>query len=125
VAVAIEDCGGPNGYYSPMHKRIVVHERLVGTDQATKTLAHEAAHHVAAHHGNLDRRDAETVAESAAFVVLHRFGLDTSGYTFPYVAGWAEDKVVLRRNLDAIRKIASTLIARLASESDEPPLIAA
>jgi hypothetical protein len=83
VAVEVKDCGRPNGYYSPSTKKIVVHNRLVGTDQATKTLAHEAAHHVAEHHGSLDRRDAETVAESAAFVVLHHFGLDTSGYTFP------------------------------------------
>ena len=113
VTVAIEDCGRPNGYYSPTQKKIVVHQRLIGTDQATKTLAHEAAHHVAAHHGNLDRRDAETVAESAAFVLLHHFGLDTSGYTFPYVAGWAEDKAVLRRNLEAIRVTAATFLEAL------------
>jgi antirestriction protein ArdC len=113
VAVAIEDCGGSNGYYSPSHKRIVIHERLIGTDQATKTLAHEAAHHVAAHHGALDRRDAETVAESAAFVVLHHFGLDTSDYTFPYVAGWAEERTVLKRNIEAISHIAGRFLSHI------------
>ena len=113
VAVEVADCGGPNGYYSPAQGKIVVHSRLVGTDGATKTLAHEAAHHVTEHDGNLDRRDAETIAESVAFVVLHHFGLDTSDYTFPYVAGWAEDKTVLRRNLEAIRVTAGEILVRL------------
>jgi antirestriction protein ArdC len=71
VPVTVADCGQPNGSYEPGRKAIVVHERLVGTDQATKTLAHEAAHFVADHHGLLAREDAETVAEGAAYVVLH------------------------------------------------------
>ena len=51
----------------------------MGTDQATKTLAHEAAHHVAEHRCSLPGEDAETVAEGAASVALHHVGLDTSG----------------------------------------------
>ena len=110
VALEVRDCGRPNGSYAPATRTIVVHERLVGTDQATKTLAHEAAHFVAEHRCSLPREDAETVAEGAAYVVLHHFGLDTSGYSFPYVARWAEDKAVLRRNLEAIREVAAAIV---------------
>ncbi len=67
VALEVRDCGRPNGSYAPATRTIVVHARLVGTDQATKTLAHEAAHFVAEHHCSLPREDAETVAEGAAY----------------------------------------------------------
>lgn len=80
-------------------------------------MAHEAAHYVAAHHGGLDRRDAETVAEGAAFIVLHHHGLDTGGYTFPYIAGWAEDRAVLRRNLDRVHHTAE----RISPDSGAAP----
>ncbi len=117
--VEIKDCGRPNGTYAPATRTIVVHERLVGTDQATKTLAHEAAHQIADHSGLVPREDAETVAESAAYVVLQRFGIDSSGYTFAYVARWAEDRQVLKRNLDAIQKTSHGIIQAL--EEQEAP----
>jgi antirestriction protein ArdC len=125
VKLEIKDCGRPNGSYAPVTKAIVVHERLIGTDQATKTLAHEAAHYVADHRCSVPKEDAETVAEGAAYVVLHHFGLDTSGYSFPYVARWAEDKVVLKRNLDAIRQAADAIIGGIEmqmGEQGEQPL---
>ncbi len=118
VAVEVKDCGRPNGYYAP-GQGIVIHERIVGTDQATKTLAHEAAHFVTDHNEFVTREDAETVAEGAAYVVLHHFGLDTSGYSFAYVARWAEDKAVLKRNLEAIRRTASAIIAGIADQTVE------
>jgi hypothetical protein len=87
----------------------VVHIRLDG-DQATKTLAHECAHHVTRARAGVNTVDAETIAEGAAFVVLAHFGIDAGGYTFPYVARWATDRAVLTRNLEAIRAVAYTLI---------------
>ena len=56
-------------------------------------------------------KDAETIAESSAFVVLNHYGIDSSEYTFPYVAGWAEDLQVLKRNLAGIQKTAHALIS--------------
>jgi antirestriction protein ArdC len=94
--------GNAHGFYHPAKRQIVV-RRSVGQDadgqeyrlvdplnvQKTKTLVHEAAHYVADHRGSVDRRDAETVAEGAAFVVMAHHGLDTAGYSFPYLATWA------------------------------------
>ena len=109
------DTGPAHGWYRPGTNTIAVSERS-GGDQQTKTLVHEAAHYVAAHRGKVDRRDAETVAESSAFVVLTHFGLDPSGYSFPYVAGWAEDRQVLKRNLGEIQRVSQTLIDAIAGK---------
>ncbi|HEY7037089.1 MAG TPA: hypothetical protein VH482_37560, partial [Thermomicrobiales bacterium] len=130
--------GHAAGFYHPTKRQIVVRRSVVagedGSDrplvdplnmQKTKTLVHEAAHYVADHRGQVDRRDAETVAEGAAFVVLAHHGLDTSGYSFPYLATWARDVAVLKRNLAAIQQTASTLIGAIGGDGGgEPPAVA-
>ncbi len=110
VRLSQGDTGRANGYYRPEDRLIVLSDRLHG-DQRTKTLVHEAAHYLADHRGQVTREDAETVAESSAFVVLSHFGIDTGSYTFPYVAHWAQDKAVLRRNLTEVQGVAAGLIA--------------
>lgn len=117
--------GHAKGYWQPARNAIVIRSDRVTDEETgettplsdpfspgkTKTLAHEAAHYLADHRGAIDRRDAETVAEGAAFVVLARYGIDTGAYSFPYVARWAEDKVVLRRNLAEVQGVPAGLIA--------------
>jgi antirestriction protein ArdC len=119
--------GNASGFYNPTKRQIVI-RRSVGQDedgseyqlveplnvQKTKTLVHEAAHYVADHRGTIDRRDAETVAEGAAFVVMAHHGLETAGYSFPYLATWAQDMGVFKRNLTAIQQTAAILIGALA-----------
>jgi DNA primase len=117
LALAREETGRANGYYAPALRRVAVHARLTG-DQATKTLAHECAHHVAGARAGVNGADAETIAEGAAFVVLAHCGIDAGGYTFPYVARWAADRAVLTRNLEAIRAVAYTLIHVVTSGTD-------
>ena len=51
------------------------------------------------------------MAESSAFVVLSHFGIDAGAYTFPYVAHWAQDKAVLKRNLTEVQGVVAGLIA--------------
>jgi len=109
VTVEREDLTQAHGYYAPGERRIALGCHLVG-DQRTKTLAHEAAHFVADHRGWSRREDAETVAESVAFVVLNHYGIDASDYSFAYVATWAHDRAVVKRNLDAIQRTAHALI---------------
>lgn len=60
--------------------------------QTLKTLIHELTHallHAEPKEGE-PRHLCELEAESCAFLVLHELGLDTSRYTFPYLASWAE-----------------------------------
>jgi N-terminal domain of anti-restriction factor ArdC len=117
VPVAWENTQPTNGYFDPKRRRVALDIDLAG-DQATKTLAHEACHVVAGHMLGMDSQDVETVAESAAFVVLNHYGLDSSGYTFPYVAGWARDRIILKRNLGAVQGTAHRIIVDLEEEHD-------
>jgi len=112
VTFAIENTKPAHGYYAPSKKHIAVDEDLQG-DQFVKTLTHEVVHYVADHRGGTNRADGETVAEGAAFVVLNHFGIDSSDYTFGYVAAWARDREVLTRNLTTILQTARTVIDEL------------
>jgi len=117
VSVAREETEPSNGYFDPFSRHIGIGSHIDG-DQATKTLAHETAHMVAGHNLGMHGPDVETVAESAAFVVLNHYQLDSSGYTFPYVSRWAKDRQVLKRNLEAIQKSAHRIIGMLENQGD-------
>jgi antirestriction protein ArdC len=120
LSVVHEELRHGNGYYAPDLRRIGVDTRLAG-DQAAKTLAHETAHVVADHHGWLPKADVETVAESTAYVVLQHFGIDSSGYSFGYVARWAEERQVLTRNLATIQQTAHAIITGIEGETTPKP----
>ena len=66
----------------------------------------------------MPRDDAECVAEGAAYVTMHHFGIDTGMASFPYLAGWARDTAVLRRNLGEIQTVATALIGAIAGVGD-------
>jgi len=112
VTLVRKETGRANGYYLPRAREIAIHQDLTGL-RALKTLVHEAAHFAADHCGGVRWEDAETVAEGAAYTVLSHFGLDTSGYSFGYVAHWARDMAVVRRNLAAIHAVAHRLIVAI------------
>ncbi|MDD5510464.1 MAG: ArdC-like ssDNA-binding domain-containing protein [Dehalococcoidales bacterium] len=79
--------------------------------QQLKTLLHELAHYYTERVLGIPRADAETIAESSAFVVGSHFGFDTGTRSFPYVALWSKDKSVLEKNLAAIRGVSTRMIA--------------
>jgi hypothetical protein len=61
----------------------------------------------------IPRQDAETIAESAAYVVGAHYGFDTGVRSFPYVALWAQDKKVLDQNLSSIHDVATRILGDL------------
>ncbi|MDP3879981.1 MAG: ArdC-like ssDNA-binding domain-containing protein [Dehalococcoidales bacterium] len=81
--------------------------------QQLKTLVHEIAHYYSEDVFRIPRQDAETIAESAAYVVGAHYGFDTGVRSFPYVALWARDKKVLDQNLSSIRRVAGTILEEL------------
>jgi len=81
--------------------------------QQLKSLNHEIAHYYSEGVFRISRQDAETIAESAAFVVGAHYGFDTGVRSFPYVALWARDKKVLEKNLGDIRKVSSAILDAL------------
>lgn len=124
VPIAFEQIGGSaNGYFSLTDKRIAIKEG-VSELQAVKTAIHEIAH-ARLHDVDLnappeeqnrvDRHTREVQAESVAYTVCQHFGLDTSDYSFGYVAGWSSGKEMteLRASLETIQATAKELITEI------------
>ena len=113
--------GGAHGYYHLEDKRIALDEGMSEL-QTLKTLIHEIAH--AKLHDidlnapkdeqqpHVDRRTREVEAESVAYTVCQHYGLDTSDYSFGYVAGWSSGRELseLKSSLETIRSAAAEII---------------
>ncbi|MBB1515647.1 hypothetical protein H5398_06610 [Tessaracoccus sp. MC1679] len=118
------DLGGANGY-TDFGQRLVMVRDDVDDAQAVKTLAHEAGH-VLLHQdqGSRDCRGTlEVEAESVAYMVTSAHGLDSSQYTFSYVAGWALNAVTEQRDLaDILRSTGQRVIgaAGLILQATQP-----
>lgn len=105
-----------NGYYDLVDKKIVIKESN-SQSQILKTAIHELSHaklhdKETGTEGNIDRRTKEVQAESIAYTVCCHYGLDTSDYSFGYIAGWSSDKDLdeLKRSMNTIRSTASEII---------------
>ena len=89
--------------------------------QKVKTLLHEYAHlkDFEMHpEENISRNRRELIAESVAFVVSLRLGLDTSRYSMSYIQSWLKDKDELKQIADTVQKISYHIITELAESSD-------
>lgn len=106
----LERSKGLMGFYQPDQKLIVVRPD-VSQLMRTKILAHEQAHHM----GAMDpiRDEAETKAESIAYVVLASQGYDSGERSFGYVAQWSKTPEVMKNALTDIHRISTTMIRRL------------
>ena len=112
--------GGAHGYYHLENKRIAIDEGMSQL-QTLKTAIHEIAH-AKLHDIDLnapkdeqprvDRRTREVEAESVAYTVCQHYGLDTSDYSFGYVAGWSSGRELaeLKSSLETIRSAAAEII---------------
>lgn len=124
VPVSFEEVeGGAKGYFSPSAEKIVIQKDMPQT-QTLKTLIHESVHarlhSTKAMEGiKKDRMTMEIEAESVAFCVMTACGLDTSEYSFPYIAGWSSgrDMKELKASLETIRVTADEIIKELQKES--------
>lgn len=117
IPIVFEDIpSGAKGYYNKLEKRIALQESMSEV-QTVKTLIHEMAHQKLHDTGNgvesQSRSSKEVEAESVAYTVCQHYGIDTSDYSFSYVAGWSEGKEMkeLKASLDTIRRTASEMIS--------------
>lgn len=117
VPVTFEHIPGKSkGYFSSIDNRIALREGM-SESQTLKTLIHEAAHTIL-HNSTQqikDQRTREVEAESIAYTVLQHFGIDTSEYSFGYIAGWSSDKNTkeLKSSLRTIQKTSSEFITAI------------
>lgn len=113
---------GAKGYCDPHNKKIAVKSGM-SESQTIKTIIHEIAHAVL-HAGSDEKKDSRTrqvEAESVAFVVSNYFGIDTSDYSFGYIASWSSGKELkeLKSSLDTIQKTANSLITDIEAAYKE------
>lgn len=116
--------GNANGYYHNADKKIVIKKGL-SESQTLKTAIHETVH-AKLHDKEImeslgvekDRLTKEVEAESVAYCVCSSFGLDTSDYSFPYIAGWSSSREMkeMKASMDVIRKTAGEMIDQLTEE---------
>ena len=112
--------GDAKGFYHLEDKKIVVQDGMSEV-QTIKTLLHEMAHQKLHDKDNvpeakdISRNGKEVEAESVAYVVCQHYGINTSDYSFSYVAGWSEGKETpeLKASLDKIRQTASEFIYQI------------
>jgi hypothetical protein len=126
--------GGADGWCDGQRMEVVVNDHLPVNAQV-RVLVHELAHALGVGYEQYGRRQAEVLVDCVTFIVCGSAGLDVSGESVPYIAGWGEDGA-----LDAIRQYAETIdtIARRietaireadepsddADDADQPPLAA-
>ena len=128
--IGFEDIPGDSkGYFNIEENRIVVQEGM-SESQTLKTMVHETAHSML-HNKEVNREDIlapakdrntkEIEAESIAFTVCRHFGIDTSEYSFSYIAGWSSgrDMKELKSSLDTIRRTSSELITGIEEQLRE------
>ena len=129
VPIGFEDIPGDSkGYFHTEEKRIAIQENM-SESQTLKTMVHEVAHSML-HNKEVnqdilapakDRNTKEVEAESVAYTVCQHFGIDTSDYSFGYIAGWSSGKDMkeLKSSLDTIRHTASELITGIETQLQE------
>lgn len=132
VPIGFEDIPGDSkGYFHFKEKRIAIQEGM-SDSQTIKTGVHEVSH-AKLHNREInksvdlqsedfkDKNTKEVEAESIAYTVCQHFGIDTSDYSFGYIAGWSSGKDMkeLKSSLDTIRKTASELITQIEVRMQE------
>ena len=122
---------GAKGYFHIEDNRIAIQEGMSEV-QTVKTMIHEAAHQALhskeamEHSGEKkSQNQKETEAESIAYVVCQHFGIDTSEYSFPYVATWSADKEVpeLKASLDTIRSCSAKMIVSIEEKVRDKEIV--
>lgn len=126
--VEMEIQSGAKGYFSPAEQKIAL-QKGMSEIQRIKTTIHEIAHALlhdkdgpkidgVSQDDNKGRNNKEVEAESVAYAVCQHFGIDTSEYSFGYVAGWSSGKELteLKESMDTIKKTASMLISGIEEQ---------
>lgn len=120
--------GDAKGYYDQINKNIVIRDGM-SQQQNLKTMIHEISHSrlhdidmkTKAGDERPDSRTREVEAESIAYTVCQHYGVDTSDYSFGYIAGWSSGKELteLKASLGTIRKEADTIITEVNKQLKE------
>jgi hypothetical protein len=108
--VECEPLDSAGGYCDHKRQRIVVSTNVSAANGRVRVLVHELAHALGVGYKEYGREVAEVIVETATVVVCGALGLDTSGESIPYIAGWGEQALdAIRRHAEKVDEIARTL----------------
>lgn len=115
-----EDCGASKGSYN-LETHVIRISNNIEYRQKIKTILHEYSHALDFKMNpdeNIPRNKRELIAESSAYVVCLRLGVDTSSYSFSYLKSWLKEPEELKEIADCVQKISYQIISGLAESSD-------
>lgn len=125
VPIRFDELSGKEKGYFHLGRQEIVIQKNMAEIKTLKTAIHETAHSLL-HNRTEDSKESELKkrqtkeieAESVAFAVCSAFGIDTSDYSFPYIAGWSKERDMqeLRESMDLIRHTSSHLIKGMQEE---------
>jgi hypothetical protein len=113
--------GPADGWCDSREHEIVINDELPANAQV-RILVHEIAHALGVVYSDYGRRRAEVLVDTVTFIVCGAVGLDTSGSSVPYVAGWGESGELdaIRRYAETIDQIARRIEENIREESEDP-----
>lgn len=119
--IIFDEIKGSNAFgYCDFANNIICVRKDIPLEQKIKTVVHEMAHSIMHKNSTLDRTEKELEAESVAFVVCNNIGIDSSEYSFNYIAGWSKEKDVkeLKPLLERIHKTSAEILKKLNMQKE-------
>ncbi len=120
--VSFESIAGSAGGWCDSKRKKIVVDSDVAPNAQLRTLVHESIHALGVDYQQYSRAQAEVIVDTTTLIILGGLGLDISGETVPYVAGWGEDGALeaVTQFAQLIDSLARRVEAALNTAQDAP-----
>ena len=124
--VTFEEIAGATGGWCDAHAKRIVVDSSQAVNGQVRTLVHELVHALGVNYQTHTRPQAEVIVDTATLIILSGAGLDASGETIPYVAGWGETGALeaVTEHAELIDRLARTVENAIAADTESPATIA-
>jgi len=119
--VGFENVGGATGGWCDSHAKRIVVDSSQAVNGQVRVLVHEIVHALGVNYQTHTRPQAEVIVDTATLIILSGAGLDTSGETIPYVAGWGETGALeaVTEHAELIDRLARTVEKAIATDTND------
>lgn len=117
--VSLENVDGATGGWCDSHAKAIVVDSSQAMNGQVRVLVHEIVHALGVNYQTHTRPQAEVIVDTATLIILSGAGLDTSGETIPYVAGWGETGALeaVTEHAELIDRLARTVEEAIATDT--------
>jgi len=119
--VSLENIAGAAGGWCDKHAKRIVVDSSQAMNGQVRVLVHEIVHALGVNYETHTRPQAEVIVDTATLIILSGAGLDTSGETIPYVAGWGETGALeaVTEHAELIDRLARTVEKAIATDTHD------